>query len=288
MEQIQVLPKLPPRKKNAHKGSCGKAFIVAGSRGMMGAAYLTTESTLRSGTGLVTLATPESEQRVAATKLTCAMTYPLPATSTGSISFEASDAIVDITRECQAVAVGPGMSQHPYTQQLVCDVLPRLNIPVVVDADALNALQTNSDVLQKRNAATIITPHPGEFSRLVDKPISEIVENAKEIATQFAQQNNCVVVLKVAPAIVVSSDSYYENSTGNPGMATGGSGDVLTGVITALLAQGFAAFSAAQLGVYLHGMAGDLCKEYIGEYGMIASDILQFLPHAFQIHLSQE
>ena len=288
MEQIQALPKLRPRKKNAHKGSCGKAFIIAGSRGMMGAAYLTTESTLRSGTGLVTLATPESEQRVAATKLTCAMTYPLPATSTGSVSFEAGDTIIDITQECQAVAIGPGMSQHPFTQQLVCDILPRLNTSVVVDADAINALHLCKDALQKRSAPTVITPHPGEFSRLVGKPINEIVENAREVAAQFAQQNNCIVVLKVAPAIVVSSDNYYENTTGNPGMATGGSGDVLTGVITALLAQGFPAFAAAQLGVYLHGMAGDLCKEYIGEYGMIASDILQFLPHAFQIHLGQE
>ncbi|BBM84074.1 NAD(P)H-hydrate dehydratase [Candidatus Uabimicrobium amorphum] len=288
MEQIQTLPKLSPRKQNAHKGSCGKVFIIAGSRGMMGAAYLTTESVLRSGAGLVTLATPDSEQRVAATKLTCAMTYPLPSTSTGAVSFMARSNIVDVTNECQAVAIGPGMSQHHYTQEFIYDVIPRLRAPIVIDADALNALCDRSDVLKKRSAPTIVTPHPGEFSRLVGKPINEIVENGKEIAMQFARDHNCVVVLKVAPAIVVSHDSYYENTTGNPGMATGGSGDVLTGVITALLAQGFSAFAAAQLGVYLHGAAGDLCKEYIGEYGMIASDILQFLPHAFQIHLSQE
>ncbi|WP_372368271.1 NAD(P)H-hydrate dehydratase [Candidatus Uabimicrobium sp. HlEnr_7] len=287
MQEVRDLPKLYPRQKDAHKGTCGKVFIIAGSRGMMGAAYLVTESTLRSGAGLVTLGTPASEQRVAATKVTCATTYPLEATSTGSVSLEASDQVVDMTRKCNAVAIGPGMSQE--AQMLVRDVLPRIKVPIVIDADALNAICGYTDILKERNAPTIITPHPGEFSRLIDQPIDYIVENSEQEALKFAKDYNCIVVLKTAPCKVVSPQGEcFNNITGNPGMATGGSGDVLTGVITALLSQGLSAFAAAQLGVYLHGVAGDLSKEYIGEYGMIASDILQFLPHAFQIHLSQE
>ena len=287
MQKIDILPKLSARNKNAHKGSCGKIAIIAGSRGMMGAAYLATESALRSGAGLVTLATADSEQRVAATKLTCAMTMPLAHTAQGSVSRNAIDQAITLA-QCDALAIGPGMSQHVDTQIFIREIIPRIERPLIVDADALNALVGHLDILQKRKAPTILTPHPGEFARLLGQPITNVIENGQELATEFAKKYNCVVVLKVAPAIVIGSQKYYRNTTGNPGMATGGSGDVLTGVITALVAQKIPTFCAAQLGTYLHGAAGDLCKEYIGEYGMIASDILQFLPHAFQIHLSQE
>ena len=282
MKKIQNLPLLIPRKRDAHKGNFGRILIIAGSSGMMGAACLTARACLRAGAGLVTLAVPNSLLPIAACKLTCAMTTPLPETKSQSFSQEAEEKILSLAENMDVVALGPGLSQHPDTIMMVQSLLPKLNKPIVLDADGLNAIAHHPEILRTRKNITIITPHPGEFSRLTGQKIHEISKDRLNIAQKFATDFHCFVVLKFAPTMVVDSNQYYQNTTGNPGMATGGSGDVLTGIIAAFLGQGLDAFAACQLGVYIHGKAGDLAALKYGEISMIASDILDCLPKAIQ------
>ena len=210
------------------------------------------------------------------------MTCPFPETEEGTFSLSAMDKIVELAQRMDTLAIGPGMSRHPQTQEMVRELLPRIPLPVVVDADGLDALAGHTEILEKRSAPTIITPHPGEFSRITGASTREVTENSLEISSDFAREKGCVVVLKVAPALVTDGKRFYLNTTGNPGMATGGSGDVLTGAVVALLGQKFDPFFAARMAVWAHGKAGDLACEEKGETGMIASDILERLPHAFK------
>ena len=282
MKAIEQIPVLPRRRGDAHKGHFGRVLILGGSQGMLGAACLAASACLRSGAGLATLGVPKSLANVAAAKMTCVMTKPFSDTPAQSFSSLALSEIIEFAAPMDVVAIGPGLSQNPDTQKLVRELVSALAKPVVIDADGLNALVAEVDILKKREAPTIITPHPGEFARLARCRIGDLSNDRLDKAAQFAIEYKCVVVLKFAPTIVTDGKCYYYNTTGNPGMASGGSGDVLTGVITALLAQRLYPFAASQLGVWVHGRAGDIACQDKGEIGMIASDIVAQLPYAFQ------
>ncbi len=284
MREVKKLPKIPPRKPDTHKGDYGRVFVLAGSIGMTGAAYLCAKSVLRSGAGLVTLGIPESLNPIMASKLTCVMTRPLPETSAKTLSKDAKDTILELTKKYDVVVMGPGLSQHPDTKHLILQLLEQINKPIVLDADGINALVGNIDVLGRVKENIVLTPHPGEMARLIGlQSAGEVQKNRLEIARQFVEtRKNITLVLKGANTLVIDRNSYYINKTGNPGMATAGSGDVLTGMIGGLIGQKlFLNFEAAQLGVYFHGLAGDIAVREKGEISMIASDILDALPKAF-------
>jgi NAD(P)H-hydrate epimerase len=287
MRQIKKLPKISPRRSDTHKGDYGRVFVLAGSVGMTGAAYLCAKAALRSGAGLVTLGIPESLNTIMASKLTCVMTHPLPETSAKTLSKKAKDCILELTEKSDVVVMGPGLSQHPDTKRLILRLLEQINKPIVLDADGINALAGNTDVLDRVKEDIVLTPHPGEMARLVGlRGAGEVQKNRLEIARGFVKaRKNITLVLKGANTLVIDKNSYYINKTGNPGMATAGSGDVLTGMIGGLMGQsasgGFTNFEAAQLGVYLHGLAGYIAAKENGEISVIASDILNVLPRVF-------
>ncbi len=272
-----------PRQPDSHKGSYGRVLVVAGSRGVVGAARLAAMGALRAGAGLVTLALPRSLQPVAASNMDEAMTRSLPETEVGTLAGEALDIILDSCLLADVLVLGPGISTVPETTGLIQNLLPSLNIPAVIDADALNALLGAAELLTEVKAPVVITPHPGEMSRLLNVPLEEVQNNRIEIARTAARKWKLVVVLKGAKTLVAAPNgNVYINPTGNPGMATGGSGDVLAGVIGSLLGQGLPPEQAAAAGVYLHGWAGDLASRELGQTGMIAGDILKYLPAAFK------
>ncbi len=282
MEQITEIRKIPVRDRNSHKGDFGRVLILAGSQGMVGAACLATEACLRTGAGLVTLGIPKSLLPIVQAKLTCAMTKGFSETFEQTFHENALDEILSFAQKIDVIALGPGISQHPSTQKLVHQLMLHWNKPLVLDADALNNLVSHADLLQQRTGITIITPHPGEFGRLTQKTSSEILENKIDLAGEFSRGHRCIVVLKFARTIVTDGAHFFINTTGNPGMATGGSGDVLTGVIAGLLAQNFSAWEAASIGVWAHGCAGDLAANEIGEMGLIASDLIPQLPKVWK------
>jgi len=274
---------VPDRPRNAHKGTFGKALIIAGAPGFTGAAAMTTEAALRIGAGLVTLGIPESLNQIMEIKLTEAMTKPLPETEQQTLSHQAKEEIKGFIESADVVALGPGLSRNPETVSLVQDLCKEIRIPKVIDADGLNALADNKAILEKLGQNTILTPHPGEMARLVGRSISDIQSDRIEISRNFAVENSVILVLKGAPTIIAAPDgTIYLNTTGNPGMASGGTGDVLTGAITGLIAQGLSLTDAAVLGVYIHGLAGDMAAAQKGEAGMLAGDVLENLPQAMK------
>jgi len=295
MRNVEKLPKLKTRNRDSHKGNYGRVLVIAGSTGMTGAAYLSSKAALRSGAGLVTLGIPESLNAIMEVKLTCVMTYPLPETASGSFSKSAEKDILKLAEVSDVVIIGPGVSQHPETGELICGLLQKITIPIVLDADGLNAITDKLHLLNETQNDVVITPHPGEFVRLMHlKSTAEVQMDRTRCAENFItylSQNNAkntksgkrdiVLVLKGSGTIVINHESLYVNSTGNPGMASGGSGDVLSGIIGALIGQGYSAYDAAKLGVYIHGFAGDLAAERFGEVSMIATDLINFLPEAF-------
>lgn len=267
------------RKKNAHKGDFGHVFILAGSRGFTGAAYLCASGALRSGAGLVTVGIAESTNVVIGRKLTEAMTRPLPETKQGSIDLRAFSQIKRFAKDKDVVAIGPGLTRNISTQRLVKKVIGEIDLPMVIDADGLNALAKKPDILKKRKSMTIVTPHAGEMGRLLGINAKEVQKNRRILAKQFSCMYNIVTVLKGQGTIVADcSGKTFKNNTGNPGMAKGGSGDVLTGIIAAFLAQSKDAFKAACAGVYVHGLAGDLAADEFGQVSVLATDILKKLP----------
>lgn len=280
MGELAMLPMLPPRLPVGHKGDYGRVLVVAGSRGMAGAACLTGLAALRSGAGLVAVACPHSIQETVAAFEPCYMTIALPADDHGRIDLSAERAI--LAQPSDVIAVGPGLGRSDGLASLVKRLIVQAPAPLVLDADALNALVGRSDVLRPRRFPTVLTPHVGELSRLINKPATEIQANRESFAAQFAASTNTHVVLKGHGTIVTDGKLSIVNATGNPGMATGGSGDVLTGVIAALIGQGMSPFDAAQLGVYVHGLAGDLAAESVGQVSLIARDIITALPAAFR------
>lgn len=274
---------LVPRPANFHKGDCGRVLIIAGSRGMTGAACLVAEGAARAGAGLVTLAVPAGLQEVVAGKLTEVMTVALPATSSQTISRNALNDILTLAEHADVVALGPGITTHPETAALVRELLPALRAGCVLDADGLNCLVNHLDIFQYTLAPLVLTPHPGEMGRLIGKTTAEVQKQRLFLTEQAAQAWGAVVLLKGAATIVASpGGTAYINTTGNPGMATGGSGDVLTGVIAGLLGQGLGALEAAAAGAYLHGLAGDYAARQKSCRALLAGDILACLPEALK------
>jgi ADP-dependent NAD(P)H-hydrate dehydratase len=280
-EIVTTLPRMAPRAADGHKGTYGHVLVVAGSRGMSGAAVLCAGGALRGGAGLVTVATPEPVQSIVAASQPCALTLGLPANAEGLITAVAESPLMPAAANVDVLAVGPGLGGGLGVTEIVTALLTLIDRPMVLDADGLNVLGPNPPVLRRRGPL-VLTPHPGEFARLTGTTVTEVQSKRETLAASFAREFGVVLVLKGHESLVSDGRRLYRNTTGNPGMATGGSGDVLTGLIAALMGQGFDAFAAAQLGVHLHGLAGDFARDEIGEASLIASDLLTYLPRAFR------
>lgn len=274
------LPRLPERPVDAHKGQFGLALVVGGSRGMSGAAALAGMAALRGGAGLVRLAVPEVCLDTVAGHEPSYMTVPLPSDRAGRIALAARAKIVAAAAAATWVAFGPGLGRSLGLDCLSAWLFAHLPRPMVIDADGLNALAARREGLGRPAAPRILTPHPGEFARLLGVPRVPAAER-EAAAVELAGQWGVVVVLKGYRTLITDGARRAVNPTGNPGMATGGSGDVLTGLIAALACQGLAPFEAARLGAYLHGLAGDLAARELGQESLMASDLVRFLPQAF-------
>ena len=269
---------LPPRPGSAHKGSFGHVLVVAGSVGLTGAAALASLSALRAGAGMVTLALPESLNDLMEVKLTEVMTLPLPETPARTISIKAIDRIKEFLEKATVLAIGPGLSREPETMEFVRRLCGEIEKPTVVDADGLNALAAERESLKSLGPNFVLTPHPGEMSRLTGMSVAEIESDRIETARGFASEHGVTLVLKGAPTIVASPDGKaFINSTGNPGLATAGSGDVLTGLIAGLMAQGMKPTDAAVAAVYFHGLAADRLIEEgkTSQRGLISGDLIE-------------
>jgi len=273
------LPRLPPRRADAHKGDFGTVLIVGGSRGMAGAAALAGMAALRGGAGLVRLAVPDPILDTVAGFEPSYMTVPLPSDEAGRIAAEAFDRIVESAERATAVACGPGLGRSAALDRLVARLYGEIARPMVFDADALNALAAAPESLNRSAGPRVLTPHPGEFARLIGEKLDD--EARREAAVQWAARRGVVLVLKGHRTLITDGPRRAVNATGNPGMATGGTGDVLTGLIAALMAQGLAAFDAARLGAHLHGLAGDLAAKRLGQVSLTARDVVAFFPEAF-------
>lgn len=268
-----VLSLLPDRNPWGHKGNFGKLLLLCGSRGYTGAAFFAAMGALRSGAGLVFLGVPESIYGIEAVKLNEPVIFPLPDAG-GRLSADAVPEILTRLPQMDAVLVGPGLGQSEGTLAVVRAVLEKAECPVVVDADGINVLSAHRDLLRGRKSPTILTPHDGEFARLG----GVIGEDRMSAAAALAEELGCVVLLKGHETCITDGADGYLNPTGNPGMAVGGSGDVLAGVITALLGAGLPPLEAAACGAWLHGAAGDRCAAELGQYGMLPTDMLSALP----------
>ena len=269
------------RQPDAHKGAFGHALVLAGSTGFAGAACLAAQGALRSGAGLVTLGVPWNLLPVVATKLTACMTHPFRQVPGGALALGALPQILAFARRCNVVAIGPGIGRHRSTTKLVHALVRSLDKPLVIDADGLNALEGEIDVLDAATAPRVLTPHPGEMARLTGLATADIQQRRADLATEFAARHRVVLALKGYRTIVTDGEHVYENQTGNPGMASGGTGDVLTGIVAGLLAQGLPPFDATCLAVTLHGLAADLAVTETGEQALVATDLLAHLGSAF-------
>jgi len=273
LDHDSVLELLPDRAPNTHKGDYGKVLLLCGSRGYTGAAALAALGALRMGSGLVYLGVPESIYEIEAMKLLEPIVFPLDDDG-GMLSVRASAEIVSALTGKDAVLIGPGLGQSKGTFNAVATVLNAFTGPVVLDADGINVIRDHKNIMRERTSPTILTPHEGEFMRLCGKPIHDRVECAMELAGDLG----VIVLLKGHRTVITDGLNCYVNNTGNPGMAVGGSGDVLAGMIVSLLGQGLPALEAAACAAWLHGAAGDSCAAQIGQYGMLPSDMLHVLP----------
>ena len=261
---------LPRRQRTAHKGDFGRVYILAGSVGYTGAPVLAADGAVRTGSGLVFLGVPEEIWPVVAVKCAEAMPYPME---------RETDALVRRISACDAALIGPGLGQSGRTQQLVRRLVTRLELPLVLDADGLNAFAGALHLLKERKAPTVLTPHEGEFARLTGCGLP--IKDRVGAAADFAREYGCTVVLKGHNTVTAAPDGrVWINTSGNPGMAKGGSGDVLSGVILSLIGQGFPVEESAAMGVWLHGRAGDFAALDLGEYGMTPTDLVTSLPKA--------
>lgn len=285
-EIVTHVPMLPPRPIDGNKGTFGKVLLVAGSRGMAGAAVLCGGGALRGGAGLVTLAVPEEILPIVAAGNPCYLTAPLLTDADGRISERAEHRVLALARGSDVVAAGPGLGQSRAVTALVLSLLAQADKPLVLDADALNAIGQHTDCLTSRAASLVLTPHPGEFARLLGCDIATVQADREGRAGSFAAKHGLILLLKGHDTIVTDGRRVFHNPTGNPGMATGGSGDVLTGLLAALLGQGMPPFDAAMLAAYVHGLAGDLARDDLGEVSLIATDLIDYLPRAFRSRLS--
>jgi NAD(P)H-hydrate epimerase len=264
---------LPDRKVDSHKGDFGKLLLLCGSRGYTGAAWLAAMGALRSGAGLVYLGVPESIYAIEAVKLNEAIVFPLPDEG-GRLSASALPEIRALLTKMDAVLIGCGLGQSEGTLAVLEAVLREFSGPVVVDADGINLLAQHMDILRERHAPTILTPHAGEFARLGGDTVGDRIT----VTERFAREYGCILLLKGHETVISDGTETYVNQTGNPGMAVGGSGDLLSGIIVSLLGQGIEPLTAAACGAWLHGKAGDLCAAEIGQYGMLPTDMVEVLP----------
>lgn len=269
----QVLDILPDRDPWAHKGDFGKILLLCGSRGYTGAAALAAMGALRSGAGLVYLGVPDCIYDIEAVKLTEPVVFPL-ADNGKTLSESAIPEIMELLPKMDAVLIGCGLGQSHGTLAVVKAVLENYQGTVVLDADGINVISRHKDILRGRTAATILTPHDGEFQRIGGR----LGDDREKAAADFARDSGCILLLKGHETLITDGQVCYRNQTGNPGMAVGGSGDVLAGIIASLLGQGIAPMEAAACGAWLHGAAGDICAKEIGQYGMLPGDMLQVLP----------
>ncbi len=281
---------LPARPASSHKGTFGHVFVIAGSRGKTGAALMAARACLKTGAGLVTIGTAETVVNSLQSRVTEEMILPLEDKGNGTISYKAADSIMKFLKaRADAMVLGPGLSVDDDIKKLVTEVVSRSHVPVVIDADGLNALSGNTGVLKKCKAPVILTPHPGEMSRLEGHVKGKGSEDPDRInrALSFAKKTKTYLVLKGVPTVTATPEGEAcINSSGNPGMATAGTGDVLSGMIASFLAQGLSPQDASSLGVYMHGCAGDMAAERKGERSMVASDIIKELPRVFRSIIS--
>ena len=283
LESGDVSTHFPRRSRATHKGTYGHLLLVAGSLGKTGAAALGAMSAMRSGAGLVTVATPASQQPVVASLVLEAMTEPLPETSARTLALKAREAILELAGSRDAVAIGPGIGLDDETAQVARGLVHELRQPMAVDADALTALAGHLDVLRDAPAARCLTPHPGEMARMLGARVDEVQRDRIETVREFATRHRAHIVLKGARSVIGMPDGrVFVNPTGNPGMASGGTGDVLTGMLGAFLARGIEPGAALCSSVYLHGGAGDVAAERVGEEALIARDVIAAIPEAFK------
>lgn len=268
-----VFALLPDREETAHKGDFGRILLLCGSRGYTGAAALAAMGALRSGAGLVYLGVPECIYAIEAVKLTEPIVFPVP-DQDGKFSAVSCEGIGKMLPKMDAVLIGPGMGTSEGTFQVTKSVLENFSGPVVLDADGINVLSAHKDILRERTPPTVLTPHTGEFARLGGDPGADREEAAKELAKDLG----VIVVLKGHKTVITDGTTTYINPTGNPGMAVGGSGDVLAGILVSLLGQGLEPLEASACAAYLHGAAGDVCASQLGQYGMLPTDMLDVLP----------
>jgi NAD(P)H-hydrate epimerase len=282
MQTVSDIPKLKPRETGGHKGDYGKVCIIAGSVGMSGAAALAGRAALRAGAGLVRVATAKSAQPVVASIEPSYTTIPLAEDSVGRISAKAVNTILNAIDDNDAMAFGPGVGISGGLQSVLRTLIAHENLRLVIDGDGLNNLNKLGDWPSVAEARIVLTPHPGEMKRLWPGLLRHPQPaDRRQQAMQFALRSKTIVVLKGAGTVVTDGGKVYVNETGNPGMATAGSGDVLTGVITALIGQGLSNLDAAILGVHVHGLAGDIAADELGEVSVTATDILEGLSEAF-------
>jgi NAD(P)H-hydrate epimerase len=276
-------PRLPPRQPDSHKGTYGRVLVVAGGKGMAGAAVLSGSAALRGGAGLVQVAVPADIQATVAVGNPCYLTAPICHRADGTYGEACVDELAALAAPADVLAVGPGLGNRPDVEVLVRGLLLAVtNKPIVLDADGLNVLAPMPDESAPRPAPLVMTPHPGEFARLVAKSIAEVQADRVRLAVEFAARHNVVLLLKGHRTLVTDGARLYTNRTGNPGMATAGAGDVLTGLIAALIGQGLSAFDAAALGAWVHGRAGDLAAEALSQVALTATDILDYLSPVFR------
>lgn len=280
-----VTPYFQKREKNSHKGTYGHLFILSGSVGKTGAASLAGNAALTMGAGLVTIGTPQSCLPMVAKDMAELMTEPLAETPEGTLAREALTEILELVKGKDAVLIGPGITTHEATTQLILSLLPQLDLPVVIDADGLNILSLDLNILKSMSVPVILTPHPGEFARLLGIPNKQVVADKLKLAPDFAQKYGIYLVLKGYKTLIAAPDGkVFVNPTGNPGMATGGSGDVLSGMIASMIMQGAQndILGATIAAVYLHGLSGDVGAGEVGEKALVAGHIITYLPQAMR------
>jgi hydroxyethylthiazole kinase-like uncharacterized protein yjeF len=283
VEEEMVRPYFVQRKKDTHKGTYGHLFVISGSLGKAGAAVLAGKAALKMGAGLVTVGTPKSCLPIVARSMMELMTEPLPETEVGTLSLEALGSVLTLLDGKDALMLGPGISTHDSTKEFVLSLLPRLKIPVVLDADALNNIASKPEVLKTLSKPAVVTPHPGEFARLVKLSVKEVLARRLELVPRFAAEFGVYVVLKGYRTLIASPEGKtFVNPTGNPGMATGGSGDVLSGMIASMIIQEKNFLEAVLAAVFIHGISGDIGVSRLGEKSLTAGNLIGYLPAAMK------
>lgn len=283
VEKKNLLPYFKRRKKDSHKGTYGHLLIVSGSLGKTGAAAMAAKAALKMGAGLVTVGTPESCLPIVARSMVELMTDPLPETSEKTLSSDALERILTLLEDMDALMIGPGISTHPSTAELVLSLVPKIKVPAVFDADALNIIASNPELLKSLSHPAVLTPHPGEFARLLHLSTRDVVDNKLELTPQFAQKYRVYMVLKGYKTLIANPEGeVFINPTGNPGMATAGSGDVLSGMIASMIIQEENLLDAILAAVYAHGLSGDIGVEKLGERPLTAANIITYLHSALK------